>query len=274
MILKKINKKIFVSALFLLLFLILSVVPYAKKINEKAEVVFLDVGQGDAILIQDNDLQILIDGGRGRTVLNELGKFMPFGDRKIDFMIITHPDEDHMGGLLEIMGSYQVGHVMESGVACEKDICQKWDNLIAEKNIPVTYARFGQEIILEDIKMSVLYPFEDLKDVEMKELNDSSLVMKADIGGRTYLLTGDASETVEESLLQNNINLKADVLKVSHHGSKNSSTYEFLEAVSPKQAVISVGENSYGHPSEEILNRFQNMNAKIFRTDEMGSVEF
>jgi competence protein ComEC len=271
---KKATKKIILFLFFSVLFTVSFFVSSGKKIDEPSKIIFMNVGQGDAILIQNNDLQILVDGGKGRTVLNELGKYMPFGDRKIELMILTHPDEDHMGGLLEIMNSYQVGQVMESGAICEKDICQRWDDLIATKNIPVTYAEFGQEVILDSIKMSVLYPFESMKDAKIKELNESSLVIKADMGGRTYLLTGDTTGSVEEKLLEKNVNLKADVLKVSHHGSKNSSTYEFLKSVSPKQAIISVGKNSYGHPAEEILNRLENMNVKIFRTDESGSVAF
>lgn len=271
---KKATKKIFLFMLFSALFTASFFISSGKKIDEPGRVIFMNVGQGDAILIQKNDLQILVDGGKGRTVLNELGRYMPFGDRKIELMILTHPDEDHMGGLLEIMNSYQVGQVMESGVACEKDICQKWDDLIAKNNIPVKYASFGQEIVMESVKISVLYPFESLENVEMKELNDSSLVMKVDIAGVAYLLTGDASESVEGNLLEKNVDLKADVLKISHHGSKNSNSYEFIQAVSPEKAVISVGKNSYGHPAEEVVNRLQNMNINIFRTDEAGSVAF
>lgn len=271
---KKANKKIFLLVFFFILFSLSFCISSGKKIDKPSEIIFMNVGQGDAILIQKDDLQILVDGGKGRTVLNELGKYMPFGDRKIELMILTHPDEDHMGGLLEIMNSYQVGQIIESGVACEKDICQRWDDLISKSNIPVIYASFGQEIIMESVRISVLYPFESLEGVEMKELNDSSLVMKVTVGGVTHLLTGDASEEMEEKLLENNVDLKADVLKISHHGSKNSSSYEFIQAVSPKKAVISVGENSYGHPAEEILNRIQNMNIDIFRTDEGGSIAF
>jgi competence protein ComEC len=271
---KRATKKIFLFLFFSILLIASFFISSGKKIDEPGKIIFMNVGQGDAILIQKNDLQILVDGGKGRTVLNELGKYMPFGDRKIELIILTHPDEDHMGGLLEIMNSYQVGQVMESGVACEKDICHKWDDLVAKNSIPVKSASFGQEIIMESAKISVLYPFGKLEGVEMKELNDSSLVMKVNVAGGTYLLTGDASEEVEKNLLEKNVDLKADVLKISHHGSKNSNSYEFIQSVSPKKAVISVGENSYGHPAEEVLSRLQNMNINIFRTDEAGSVAF
>jgi len=119
-----------------------------------------------------------------------------------------------------------------------------------------------------------LYPFADISGKEFKNTNEASLVIKAVVEDRKYLLTGDTEDDTERDLVASNLDLDADVLKVSHHGSKNATSAEFLQAVSPEQAVISVGENSYGHPTEEVLTRLKNMNVEILRTDEKGSVKF
>jgi len=243
--------------------------------DDVAKIIFLDVGQGDAILIQEGWTQILIDGGNGQDIMNRLGEFMPMGDRKIEFMVATHPDEDHMGGLIKVLSLYEVGEILESGIDCDKDLCEKWEELIAADNIPVVDAKLGQEINFgEDVDITVLYPFMEIAGEEFKNTNDASLVLKAVVEDRSYLLTGDTESKAEKELVASNLDLNADVLKVSHHGSKNATSAEFLLAVSPKQAVISVGENSYGHPTEEVLTRLRNMNIEIFRTDEVGSVRF
>jgi len=240
-----------------------------------AEIIFLDVGQGDAILIQEGWTQILIDGGNGQEIMNRLGEFMPMGDRKIEFVIATHPDEDHMGGLIKVLSFYEVGEILESDIACDKDLCKKWEELIAKDNISVVDAKLGQEINFgDDVDITVLYPFADVAGKDYENTNEASLVIKASVAGRKYLLTGDTESDTEEQLVVSNLDLSADVLKVSHHGSKNATSAEFLQAVSPKQAVISVGENSYGHPTEEVLNRLKNMNIEILRTDQAGSVRF
>jgi len=247
----------------------------SEKKEQKAEIIFLDVGQGDAILIQEGWTQILIDGGNGQDIMNRLGEFMPLGDRKIDMLVATHPDEDHMGGLVKVLSSYEVGKILESDIACDKDLCKKWEELIAADNVPVSDAKLGQEIDFgQDVELTVLYPFADISGKEFKNTNEASLVIKAVVEGKKYLLTGDTESDVEQDLVASNLDLDADVLKVSHHGSKNATSAEFLQAVSPEQAVISVGENSYGHPTEEVLTRLKNMNVEILRTDEKGSVRF
>lgn len=240
-----------------------------------AEIVFLDVGQGDAILIQEGWTQILIDGGDGQEILNRLGEFMPLGDRKIEFVIATHSDEDHIGGLVKVLQYYEVGEILEADIACDKDLCKKWEDIIAADNITTLDAKLGQEINLdEDVELTVLYPFTDIAGKDYENTNEASLVLRASIAGRKYLLTGDTESGIEKQLVASNLDLSADVLKVSHHGSKNATSAEFLQAVSPKQAIISVGENSYGHPTEEVLNRLKNMNIEVLRTDQAGSVRF
>jgi len=113
----------------------------SEKKEQKAEIIFLDVGQGDAILIQEGWTQILIDGGNGQDIMNRLGESMPLGDRKIDMLVATHPDEDHMGGLVKVLSSYEIGKILESDIACDKDLCKKWEELIAADNVPVSDAK-------------------------------------------------------------------------------------------------------------------------------------
>lgn len=245
--------------------------------SEKTKIIFLDIGQGDAMLIDTSrDTQILIDGGNGKDILNKLGEHLPFYDRKIELVIMTHPDKDHIGGLVEVLKYYEVEQVLETGIKCEKAICEEWDRLIEEKNIPVKYAEFGQRIKTGNIEMVVLYPFENLKDQEVKNSNDTSIVLKLFLerglqpDNMTILLTGDAGFPVEKDLISQNINLESQILKVSHHGSKYGTSNEFLQIVHPEKAIISVGKNSYGHPAKELLNRLKNVSIEIFRTDKTG----
>ena len=249
--------------------------------NKNPRIIFFDVGQGDSAMIDGGDnVQILIDGGDGNNILEKLGKYMPLLDRKIELVIMTHPDKDHIGGLVEVLKYYQVQQVLQTGIKCDKAICKEWDKLIEEKDIPVTYAHFGQRIKAGDINVAVLYPFENLKGQEVKNSNDASIILKLvlDQGLQPesveILLTGDAGFPVEKELLDKNINIEAKILKVSHHGSKHATSNEFLQVVKPEKAIVSVGKNSYGHPAEELLNRLKNMSIDIFRTDEVRDVVF
>lgn len=303
-------KKYLIIILILLTLNALAVVAfYQQKPIQNPRVIFLDVGQGDAALINaGNDMQILIDGGDGKNILDKLGEHLPFYDKKIELVIMTHPDKDHMGGLVEVLKYYEVDQILETGIECEKAICKEWDKLIEEKNISVKYAQFGQRIKAGNIEMAVLYPFENLKDKEVKNSNDASIVLKLVVNknlsqaiknsnedqktlnqsfnyaqddivqndnyNNSYLLTGDAGFPVEKELLDKNINVRARILKVSHHGSKYATSNEFLRAVKPEKAIVSVGKNSYGHPAKELINRLKNMSIEIFRTDEVGGVVF
>lgn len=270
--------KIFFFVLLLgVIFLVAFEISGKEKLSrpQEAEIFFLDVGQGDAILIQEGRTQILIDGGDGEDILNRLGEVMPFGDRELEIVINTHSDDDHLGGLIKVMENYEIGGMLHTGILCNREICKKRDKIIEDKNIKVLIARLGQEIrVGEDIDLKIVYPFMDLEGKEFKDANDTSVVIRAAIGESSCLLTGDISSDIEDELISNNLDLDVDVLKVGHHGSKNSTSAGFLQAVSPEKSIISVGENSYGHPTEEVINRLLNMNIEIFRTDEMGNIVF
>ncbi|TSC53135.1 MAG: competence protein ComEC [Parcubacteria group bacterium LiPW_39] len=244
--------------------------------SEQLKIIFFDVGQGSAVLIEaSNNNQVLIDGGPSDAILAKLGKELPLFDRQIELVILTHPDSDHLSGLIEVLKRYEVGEILETGIADSSAEYQTWNNLMAAKKIPVVFARAGQIIKIADgLALKILYPLGPIAGQDFsKNTNASSIVGKLFYGKNTVLFTGDAEFNTEWPLLASGVNLKADILQVGHHGSKNSTSEKFLAAVVPKIAVIQVGaKNRYGHPHQELLDRLKNIN--IFRTDLGGNIVF
>jgi competence protein ComEC len=244
--------------------------------SKAIEVDFLDVGQGDAILIKTPDHQrILIDGGPSNAVVNKLGKNLPFFDKKIDLIILTHPHADHLDGLIEVLKRYEVKKILSTGVVHTTPDYLAWLEEIKNQNVPMEIAKAGQTLDFGGgIKMDIFYPTEDLVGKQVENLNDTSIVAKLIFGQTSFLFTGDAEMEMEEKLINGGADLKADVLKVAHHGSKNATSQNFLEKVQPKFAVISVGaDNQFGHPNGMTVKRLENIGAEIFRTDEDGDIK-
>jgi len=238
------------------------------------EVNFFDVGQGDAIFIQTPDRhQILIDGGPNSIILEKLAKEMPFWDRTIDLIIVSHPEKDHISGLLDVLKRYEVENILWTGIVRDSSEFKEWQRLLREEGANIIISQSGQRIIFpdndkEETKIDILYPVEDLEGKEMEDSNETSIVSKLIFGNKSFLFTGDISKTTEKKLLEKETNLKSDVLKIAHHGSKNSSSDEFIGKVLPEMAVIEVGkDNSYGHPSEETLAVLKKYGISILRTD-------
>lgn len=237
-------------------------------------VYFLDVGQGDAIFIQaPNGNQVLIDGGPGSQVIQELSRGMPFQDHSIDLVVLTHPHADHVDGLIEALKRYDVGQILENYYQYDSADYAEWNKLKSEAQ--VTQARAGQVIDLGmDVKILILYPDEQSANQNIKNPNNASVVIKLIYGNESLLLTGDIEAPVEQKLLDQQANLDSDFLKVGHHGSKTSTTDAFLRAVTPIIAFIEVGaENRYGHPHPTILQRLENFGIKYYRTDVDGTKE-
>ncbi|MEK7505604.1 MAG: MBL fold metallo-hydrolase [Patescibacteria group bacterium] len=237
-------------------------------------VAFLDIGQGDSILIESpTGNRILVDAGPGKAVLSELAEVLPWNDRKLDILLGTHPDQDHVGGFVHILPVYRTRYFLEPGVQKSTKI---WDSLklrVEEYGLKDIIVRRGYLIDLGGgVQLETLYPDRDVRAV--KDTNDGSIVAKLSYKDRTFLLTGDATLLVESRLLSYaSSELKSDVLKVGHHGSRTSSGDKFISAVSPDYAVISVGEkNSYGHPHPDVLSRLQKFVPGIFRTDKEGRI--
>jgi competence protein ComEC len=246
----------------------------------KLHVSFLDVGQGDAILIQTpNGQDILIDGGPDPQKINlELSKKLPFWDRTIDLVICTQPQADHITGLVEVLQRYKVKQVLEPGVSYNSSIYQEWCNLVEENQIKQDKAQAGQEVDLGNgVKLEVLNPPVSLWEGTSDDVDNNGVVLRLSWGQVSFLFTADIREEVEFGLIGQRANLKSTVLKVSHHGSKTSTTSQFLAAVDPEAAVISVGEdNPFGHPSPEVVERLINRlgEGNFYRTDEDGTIEF
>ena len=239
------------------------------------EIDFFDVGQGDAIFIETpNKKQVLIDGGPGLTILDKLGKEMPFWDRYIDLVVLTHPEYDHLGGLIEVAKRYKIGGIVTVGVVRDTDDYQEWQKIIEQERIPILIAQAGGIINLDNnIKFIILYPFENLSGVESKDSNNTSIVGQLVYKDFELLLTGDIEKKTEKELIKSGTNLASDILKVAHHGSKTSTTEEFLKAVNPIVSVIQFGkDNSYGHPHQEVLDRLKQF-GQIFGTGKDGDVE-
>ncbi len=267
-----------------LLFLTAVFVWYAvfKEGRSGLEVDFLDVGQGDAILIKTPDHQrILIDGGPSTAVLNKLGENLPFFDKEIDLVILTHPEKDHLFGLLEVLKRYKIKNILWTGVVRDTAEWEEWSKLIKEENANIRIAEAGEQVILkknsQPIFIDILYPEENLEGEISEDSNDTSIVGRLVFAKNSFLFTGDINRGAEEKLLQERekgILLNSNVLKIAHHGSNTSSSEQFLEKVSPLIAVIPVGENSYGHPTEELLARLNNFGIEILRTDKDGDIKF
>jgi len=238
-------------------------------------VYFLNVGQGDAIFIDSpQHTRVLVDGGKNRKVLTELGKILPFADKRIDVVIATHPDADHIGGLPEVVSRYKVGMFMEPGVKSLNSIDDELHRRLDEKNTAKLIARRGMTINLGGgAKLQILFP---TQDVSNWETNRASVVGRLTYGDRKFLLTGDSPIPIEKVLISlDEKMLDVDVLKAGHHGSRTSTSLEFAEAVSPDYAVISAGkDNSYGHPHQEVLDILEKVGSKILSTAERGTIKF
>lgn len=240
-------------------------------------VTFLDVGQGDAILIETpSDRRILIDGGKpSGNVVRALSNVLPWYERTIDAIILTHPDDDHGGGLVEVARRYRVGRILYTGVVSDT---ASYNALIAEaqtERIPLTIIDQPQIIDLGDgARLHIVYPLASVAGQRAASLNDTSITARLVYGDISFLFTGDLEVAGEEALLASGQPVAADVLKIGHHGSDSSTSAAFITAVAPRYAVVSVGsDNDYGHPSLRVLRRLERAGAAIWRTDTQGSIE-
>jgi competence protein ComEC len=240
---------------------------------------FLNVGQGDSAFIQTpEDHQILIDGGPDSSALKKLPLLMPFWDKSIDLVILTHPESDHMQGLIDILQRYKADYILWTGVKKTAAEYDAWMKILAKQKkmgSKIIIAKSGQEIKAGNVLIDTIFPLQSIEGKDMKNTsNDTCVVSKIIFGKNTFLFTGDISSVAEKEIVDSKENILSDVLKVAHHGSKYSTSNLFLENVKPKIAVISVGaKNTYGHPTPEVLQRLENFGIKILRTDTSGDIK-
>ena len=260
----------------LLVMAILASVAAATMPDNRLHVSILDVGQGDAILIQQGNQQVLVDGGPSpQAITLELSRKMPFWDRTIELVVLTHPDTDHVTGLVEVLDRYQVKQVLHPDLDFESDIYDEW--LRSVKDIKTTIAQAGQQNSLGEATIEVLNPrIPHLTDTG-SDTDNNGVVLHITMGEVSFLLTADIMWEAELELIAHRANLTSTVLKVAHHGSNTSTTPEFLAVVNPQLAVISAGaDNRFNHPTPEIMQRLEEKLGpeNVYRTDRNGTAEF
>ena len=248
-------------------------------VDGNLQIHFIDVGQADSILIKQDNNYMLIDGGNNEDGDMLVKYLKEQGVEKLDYIIATHPHEDHIGGLDDVLNEFDTDLVlMPDKITTTKTF---EDFLLAIKNRQDTKNKNGENVTLKKVpKLEEKYNLGNASFViyapnssSYDELNNYSIVIKLSFGNNTFLFTGDAEKLSEKEMLDKNYDLKADVLKIGHHGSSTSTSDEFLEAVSPKYAVLSVGEdNSYNLPKKTVMDKFKNNNIPVYRTDEQGTI--
>lgn len=248
---------------------------YFKPNDRKLYFYMLDVGQGDSLFVRTPDNQdILIDGGYGKKVLSELGRVMPFYDRYIDLIVLTHPHQDHIGGLIDVLERYEVGQILISGVEYDSSEYEEFLELAEEKEIKIVVVSAGDKVNLsDDLTLNILAPV-NIEGKTIKNLNNSSIVSILDFKDFEILLSGDAELEEWTEILKNNNFPDIEILKTAHHGSSNGTSKALIEKLRPEEAFISLGEeNKYGHPHKEALDLFDEYNINIYRTDELGMIK-
>lgn len=257
---------------FLFLATLLALLPFSFLFSlpsNKAYLIACNVGEGDAILITQKTTQILIDGGPNNKVLDCLAKNMPFYDREIELIINTHPEKDHLTGLIDVFDRYQVKQLITNNLTSDSEVYKAFSQKVKQKNIPTFSPQKGDSIKIANLELISLWPDKKVlgEATAKTPVNETGLVFQLKSGSFDVLLTADIDSQVEEQLIKENNFQDIEVLKIAHHASKYSSSEEFLKAVHPQIAIISVGKNSYGHPTQEVLERLQSLGIKILRTD-------
>jgi len=239
-------------------------------------VTFLDVGQGDSVLVRTPRGQnILIDGGPDWAVVTRLAEELPFGEATLDYVVLTHADADHLAGLNYIFRRYRVGTLLTSANFSETLTYERFLREIQTENIPVQVIDAGNDFVFEPgVSWDTLYPLEKTFTKNTNN-NAQSVVGRLSYGANSFLLTGDLDTEGEKNILAQGFDVRSDLLKLAHHGSNTGNSALFLQTVQPRWAVVSVGaNNSFGHPRAEVLARCAELQIPLVRTDTQGSLHF
>lgn len=271
------KRKLARPLLLILLVVILVTLGYTllQKPRDGLKLTFLDVGQGDAALaVTPKGQDILIDGGPNDSVVAKLDKNIPFYSHKLDAVVLTHPHADHVAGLVAVANKYQIDKVYMSGVTHTAPEYIAFLDVLTKHNVAVQIVKSGDSLDFGDgIRLDFLYPLVSLQGQTAENLNLTSVVTRLSWGKSSVLMMGDLEAEGQDKLLASGQNVASDILKVSHHGSKDSVDAKFLTAVNPKYAVIEVGkDNQFGHPSKDMLDLLTGR--IVYRTDYDGDIRF
>ncbi|MCD5385007.1 MAG: MBL fold metallo-hydrolase [Candidatus Pacebacteria bacterium] len=278
---------IIIISLLLVLNIFSWVIIYDLDRLHQMEVVFFDVGQGNSALIRTPERhRILIDGGPGSIILEKLAQEIPFWDKRIDLIILTHPHSDHLSGLIDVLGRYNVETILWTGVLSDTELSSSWDSHIS--NLDVRIAQAGQRIRGSSFYLDILYPIDSLEGLAVDDLNKSSIISRLVSENGSVIFMADALASNEKRIIKISdfcyknrgyysicrvMKINSDIIKIGHHGSRTSTLADFLERVSPSIAIISAGkDNYYGHPHKEILELLDNYDIRVLRTDIDGDI--
>src|SRR3989344_6922026 len=255
----------------------------------KFRLIFCDVGQGDGmLLVSPSGKQIVVDGGPGTKIADCLGQHMPFWDRTIELVVVTHAQKDHMERLLEVLSRYKVKMIAETKVNNGSELYRAWEKAVSSEKAKVYVAKRGDQIILDrkqgqTLSLDILWPgVQELSQWQASppsDLNESAIVLRVNYGPSTssgfcaYLTADIPKEIFANLALQGEALRGCQVLKISHHGSKTGTSQEILDSVNPVVAIIQVGKNSYGHPTKEVIDLLTSNAVKILRNDTNGIIE-
>lgn len=242
-------------------------IPVINEVTSDLQIYYFDVGQADSILILNNDTAMLIDAGNnadGPLLVDYIKNKLKIN--KIDIVVGTHPHEDHIGGIDDIINNFDIEDIYLPEVITTTKTFEDMITAIENKDLAISIPEKGERFKLGEAEFEVIYTGTNDKD-----LNATSIIINMLYGEKTYLFTGDTTEEVEDTILNQNIDI--DVLKVAHHGSRYSSSYEFLKIATPEYAIVSVGEeNSYEHPHQEAINRIKKHTNNIYMTKDVGTI--
>lgn len=260
---------ILIAALFTLITVFSYIPGKAATTPSKLKVHFIDVGQADSILIQDGSVNMLIDAGNNedeKTIIDYLKKQ---GVKKLDVVVATHPHEDHIGSMDAVIKTFEIGKIYAPKVSTTTKTFENMLTAIKNKKLKISDPKAGDTFKLSTASCTILGPISS----KYEDLNDYSIVLKMTFGNNTFLFMGDAESKSESEILDKKYDVKADVLKVGHHGSDSSTSTDFLNKVNPKHAVISVGKgNDYGHPTQTTMDKLKNKKIPVYRTDENKTI--
>lgn len=274
--------RVIISCIILLIFFAVAEVARSPRGIKGTQIFFLSVGQGDAELIQKDNVQILIDGGPDDTVLQELGKVMPLTDRKIEYVVLTHPHADHLVGLNSILDRYEVGAIYGTGIIHTSDSYLLFLQKIKDKHIKYVVPEVYEDVIpFENSKLSFLWPGKNYSEKSIENLNNSSEVTRFCYFDHCSVFMGDAEIEEQTEMFNYYTQNKPDfdwhssILKVAHHGSINGTNEVTYEKVLPTYSVIEVGtDNKYGHPHAAMLDIANKYRSQVLRTDRDGTIQF